>query len=168
MPITHLLLVAFAVPLALQAQAPAGPPCRAAEHRQFDFWIGDWDVQVQGRTMARNVIDSAFGGCVVRENYTVTGRPYAGSSLNVYDAARSVWHQTWVDNQGALLLLEGGLQGGAMVMEGTTPGSRGPVRNRITWTPVARDSVRQHWQAWSDSANTWVTAFDGLYVRRRP
>ena len=28
------------------AQAPAAPPlaCQSAEHRQFDFWIGEWEV----------------------------------------------------------------------------------------------------------------------------
>ncbi|MEO8507887.1 MAG: hypothetical protein ABI593_09675, partial [Betaproteobacteria bacterium] len=26
-------------------KAPARPPCTAAEHRQFDFWLGDWKVR---------------------------------------------------------------------------------------------------------------------------
>jgi hypothetical protein len=38
----------------------------------------------------------------------------------MYDAARQVWHQTWVDSSGTLLLLEGGLRGKSMVLEGQT------------------------------------------------
>jgi hypothetical protein len=32
------------------------------------------------------------------------GGGYSGESLNEYDAARKVWHQTWVDSSGTLLL----------------------------------------------------------------
>jgi hypothetical protein len=158
-----LLGLVFALPVA--AQQPAAP-CNTPEHRQFDFWIGTWDVFARGQRVGENVIDTIYGGCVLRERYNTAPRPYAGSSFNIYDASRRVWHQTWVDTGGLLLLIEGGLVNGAMVMEGHTVGARGPVRNRITWTPIARDSVRQHWETWSDSASTWVTAFDGMYVRR--
>ena len=26
------------------AAAPQAPPCADAAHRQFDFWVGNWDV----------------------------------------------------------------------------------------------------------------------------
>ncbi|HET9792353.1 MAG TPA: hypothetical protein VFR08_13715, partial [Candidatus Angelobacter sp.] len=36
----------FAVAAAAAPQTPpAKPGCQAAEYRQFDFWIGDWEVQ---------------------------------------------------------------------------------------------------------------------------
>ena len=47
-------------------------------------------------------------------------RGFSGESLNVYDPARKVWHQTWVDNSGTLLLIEGGVRGKDMVLEGET------------------------------------------------
>lgn len=162
---TLLLLLVTALPAA--AQEPASP-CASPEHRQFDFWLGTWDVFAREQRVGTNTIDTIHGGCVVRERYDTAPRPYAGSSYNIFDAARGVWHQTWVDTGGLLLTLEGGVVDGSMVLEGTTTTPEGPQRNRITWTPIAPDSVRQHWERWSDSTATWVTVFDGLYVRRAP
>ena len=39
-------------PAAPAPAAPATPPppaCESAEHRQFDFWVGRWDVYPSGR-----------------------------------------------------------------------------------------------------------------------
>ncbi|MGH7676697.1 MAG: hypothetical protein ACREMV_15640, partial [Gemmatimonadales bacterium] len=155
-----LLVLGVAPPLLFGQQAPA---CTSPEHRAFDFWIGVWDVYVGGRRAAENTIDSVYSGCALREQYRAANG-FAGSSLSMYDAGRKVWHQTWVDGGGTLLLIEGGLHGGAMVMEGETRNAPGAVRrNRLTWTALARDSVRQRWEVWSDSAGAWRPVFDGLY-----
>ena len=148
------------------AGATAAAPCDASEHRQFDFWIGDWNVYTpDGKLAGVNSITREYGGCVLHERYA-TERGYSGESLNAYDAGRKVWHQTWVDTDGALLLLEGGLRGGSMVLEGQVVGPRGEVaRHRITWTPNADGTVRQHWET-SDERGAWTTAFDGTYKRK--
>src|SRR3954470_8556476 len=107
-------------PVASLAATP--PTCSAPEHRQFDFWIGDWRVQKpDGGFAGMNRITQEYGGCVIHEHY-LTGKGYSGESLNIYDAARKVWHQTWVDSGGLLLTLEGGWDGRSMVMQGTAPG----------------------------------------------
>ncbi|MFM2288428.1 MAG: hypothetical protein RL684_1571 [Pseudomonadota bacterium] len=146
--------------------AAAPPACEAAAFHGFDFWLGDWDVHTpDGRLAGGNAITREQGGCVLHERYG-TGHGYAGESLNIYDAGRARWHQTWVDNGGLLLVLEGELQAGSMVMEGQTTGADGKVtRHRITWTPNADGSVRQHWQS-TDAQGQWTTAFDGRYTRR--
>lgn len=101
---------------------------------------------------------------MIHEHYS-TPRGYAGESLNTWDADRGVWHQTWVDNGGTLLLLDGKLVGGAMVLEGTGMNEGRPVKHRITWTPNADGSVRQLWE--STGANgQWTIVFDGLYRRK--
>lgn len=140
--------------------------CTAGEHRQFDFWLGEWNVHTpDGKLAGANSIKSEYGGCVLHERYSTT-RGYRGESLNIYDAGRKVWHQSWVDSDGALLLLEGGLRGKSMVLEGRSIGAKGEVtRHRITWTPNADGTVRQHWQS-TDSKGAWTTAFDGTYKRR--
>lgn len=140
-------------------------PCEAAAHRQFDFWLGDWQVHTPaGKLAGTNKIERGYGGCVLHERY-VTGGRYRGESLNIYDAARQRWHQTWVDNTGTLLLLEGGLRDGKMVLEG--PGidaEARALRHRISWTPNPDGSVRQHWET-STADGPWKTVFDGLYTR---
>lgn len=147
------------------AATAATAACDAPERRQFDFWIGEWTVTVpSGKVAGVNRITREYDGCVVHERY-VTDRGYAGESLNSWDPDRKVWHQTWVDNSGAVLLLDGRLVGSAMVLEGSGVDEGRAVRHRITWTPNADGSVRQHWEtAGADGA--WKTAFDGLYRRK--
>ncbi len=147
------LVLLFAISGAHAAPAP----CSSAERRQFDFWIGDWQVhKPDGSFVGLNRITPEYGGCVLHEHYA-TGRGYSGESLNIYDAARKVWHQTWVDSDGLLLVLEGRWDGKRMVLEGS--------KQRITWTPNDDGSVRQLWEA-ADDKGGWSVVFDGRYTRK--
>lgn len=147
---------------------PPPPPCSAPAYRQFDFWLGRWDVSSpQGQVQGTNEITKAIGECSLRERW-VGSKGGNGESLNAYDASRKVWHQTWIDAGGTLLTLEGGLRDGSMVMEGVQPGADGkPVRQRITWTPKSADEVHQVWESSTDDGKTWTTAFHGIYRRAK-
>ena len=148
------------------AGASASPlPCDGKNFREFDFWLGKWQVRTpDGKLAGTNQIAREYNGCVLHERYT-TERGYAGESLNIFDATRKVWHQTWVDNTGTLLLLEGGLVDGKMVLQGQTTGADAAItRHRISWTPNTDGSVRQLWES-TDAEGQWTTAFDGLYTR---
>ena len=155
--------------LAAPQRAQEGSPCTSAEHRQFDFWIGDWDVaDAEGKPAGRNRIESILDGCALMESWEGTSGS-TGRSLNMFDArGDSRWHQTWVDGDGGRLDLVGGLDAeGRMVLSGERPGREGGVvRHRITWTPLPDGTVRQHWQASRDDGATWDDLFDGRYVRR--
>lgn len=135
--------------------------------RDFDFWVGDWDVfGPQGRQVGRNTISLLFDGGALAEHWRGDG-DVEGRSLNAYDQPSGRWHQTWVDSTGGLLLLDGGLADGSMVLSGTAPGRGGaPERQRITWTPEDT-GVRQHWESSPDDGATWQTAFDGHYRLRQ-
>ena len=157
------------LPLCLAPPLGAQTPCETPDHRAFDFWVGEWEVYRLGtETLAgTNRIESTLGGCVLHETYaTPTG--YEGESFSIYDAGRGVWHQSWVDNGGLLLRIEGGVRDGAMVLEGTTTGPDGAeTLNRVTWSRLddGGDRVRQHWETSTDGGATWTTAFDGEYRR---
>lgn len=159
-----------AAPSTPTQESGSPPRCTSPEHRAFDFWIGRWEVRrPDGALAGHNTIRRTLDGCVLHERYT-TPEGYAGESFNVYDRSRDVWHQTWVDRAGQLLVLEGGFRDGAMVLEGETvqpDGSR--QRQRITWTRIDGDPnrVRQHWEVSSDGGRSWETAFDGRYHRMR-
>ena len=159
-PLLAAVVASFAAP------SLAATSCDAAEYRAFDFWLGDWEVRTpDGKLAGTNRIAREYGGCVLHERYD-TARGYSGESLNTYDAGRKTWHQTWVDNSGTLLLLEGGLRNGSMVLEGQTVGADSrTTRHRITWTPKADGSVRQLWES-TDAKGQWATAFDGAYTRK--
>jgi hypothetical protein len=158
-------LVAVGVSIASIAQTPT-PSCTSAEHRAFDFWIGEWNVHAaNGKLAGTNSIKREIAGCVLHERYD-TGRGYSGESFNIYDAPRKVWHQTWVDSSGLLLLLDGTVRDGKMVLEGHTTAPDGKLtKHRITWTPNVDGSVRQFWES-TGPGGEWTVAFDGKYTRR--
>jgi hypothetical protein len=157
----------LARPLVTQAGPAPGAACGSAEHHQFDFWIGDCDVGLpDGSRAGANRIKRILQGCVLRESWAGVQGSH-GTSYNIYDAARRRWHQTWVDDRGRLLVLEGSFAGGRMTLEGETTDSAGRVqRQRIAWEPTAPDRVRQLWESSSDGGATWTTVFDGRYTRR--
>jgi hypothetical protein len=160
-----LYLVRFSLLLSLGVVAMAQPPSKPPEARQFDFWVGTWEVSAQGKVAGENRIESILGGWALRESYATKGA-YAGHSYNSYNAPAQRWEQFWVDNSGTVLHLTGGLNGeGEMVLSGERITSDGSVVDRITWTPRDDGSVRQHWEVSSDGGATWETAFDGIYRR---
>jgi hypothetical protein len=139
-------------------------PCADEARRAFDFWIGSWEVRgPAGKLAGHNRITSLFDGCGLKEEWEgVSG--HRGTSLNVYSATTGRWHQTWIDAEGELLLLDGGIVDGAMVLEGAT----GETRHRISWSLIDGDAdrLRQHWET-SEGGGPWTTAFDGRYSRIR-
>ena len=147
--------------------APPKPvPCTSEQHRQFDFWIGDWEVTgADGKLAGRNTIHPILGGCVLHESWKA-GSGYAGESFNTYDRARQVWHQTWVDVGGSLLVLEGQFADGVMTLsDRALTGKKDPhAINEIAWTKRADGSVKQLWRVTRNGGKTWTTAFDGTYI----
>lgn len=138
--------------------------CDDREYRQFDFWVGQWDVTSGGTPAGTNQISRALDGCAVLESYAAMG--FIGRSLNSYDAATGQWHQHWVDHTGLVLDLFGGLQGGSMVLQGDRPTPAGSVLDRITWTKLGPGQVRQFWQTSTDGGQSFPgVQFDGLYQR---
>jgi hypothetical protein len=155
----------LAVPGEVQGQQGQQSPCAGDAHRQFDFWVGTWEVtNAQGDVVGANQVTSILGGCVLLEEWQSAG-PYSGKSFNIYDAANDKWHQTWVDNGGLLLELDGKLVDGNMVLKGVRPGRDGAtVIHRITWEPLEGGNVRQTWDTSEDDGQTWTTQFDGRYA----
>ena len=147
--------------------SPPPDPCSAPEHRQFDFWIGDWNVTTpDGKQAGTNRIESIAGGCGLLENWSDAGGG-SGKSLNYYSPRDQKWHQTWTGSGGSFLMLEGGLEDGKMVLRGTTRRRAGGNRlDRITWTPLPDGRVRQHWQVSTDGGTTWSDAFLGIYTKK--
>ena len=151
-----------------QAQTPPPPGCPAEVRRQFDFWVGNWDVTVAGKPAGVNRIEKILEGCALLENWQGVGG-MSGKSVNFYDPRRERWHQTWVDDRGGSLGLDGAFAGGKMVLTGTKkdPTTGKTTIDRITWTPLPADQVRQVWETSTDDGKSWTVAFDGLYTRKK-
>jgi hypothetical protein len=128
--------------------------CGGDAHRQFDFWIGTWHVRTpDGKIAGTNRITAIAGGCALLEEWSGASG-YTGKSLNIFDAKRNVWHQTWVGSDGTLLVIEGRFENGAMRL--------GSKTDRITWTPRAEGGLRQVWE--QADASGWKVVFDGVYL----
>jgi hypothetical protein len=141
--------------------------CKAPEFRQFDFWLGDWDTfrikdEKPGSTsVARNRVTSILGGCALHEVYT-RADGYSGESFTIYDANRNVWHQSWVSNQGELVVVEGAREGDRIVLSGHITDAQGMQLQRVTWEPL-KDGVRETCVGSRDNGKTWTVLFDILF-----
>lgn len=147
----------------LSAQLPKSD-CTMPEHRQFDFWLGDWDVfEADGVTKAAQVhVERALDGCALRELYE-DGTGMKGESLSAYDATRKVWHQTWMTDRGQILMIEGKMQGDAMVLSGTYREADGKqALARGIWKPVS-NGVRETAVTSTDGGKTWTPWFDLIF-----
>ncbi len=121
--------------------------CKDRAYDTFDFWVGRWDVYVDGLTsvVGTNVVTKDVDGCVIEEHWSDSDG-IRGRSLNAYDASTGTWSQLWMDQTGGALQLSGTGGAGMMQMAGTHQTSRfDPTlqTDRITWTRMARDRVRQ-------------------------
>jgi hypothetical protein len=148
--------------------APDPPPCGAPEYRQFDFWLGDWDVFDTGDAKPSMwvQVERILDGCALKETYRdVHGM--RGQSFNVYDASRKVWHQTWVTNRGQQLVLEGAMENGQMVLRATEATKDGPIAWRAFWSPQGAE-VRETAETSADGGKTWKQKFDIVFRKHMP
>jgi len=165
--LTALLALGVSTPLAAQ-DAASPKPCTAYEHGHFDFWLGSWEVRTEdGQVAGTNTVSKDHGGCVLREEWEGLGGS-TGESFNIYDPASGTWHQTWVDDQGRVLMLNGGIDSrGRMVLLGERPGKDGlMVTDEITWEPHEDGTVLQIWSVSTDAGTTWRELFRGTYHKK--
>lgn len=139
--------------------------CLTPVYHQFDFWIGNWRVtDVHGKLLGHDYISKRLKNCTIYEEYHDADDPSAGEGFTSYDAGRRQWHQSFVDDTGFVLDLDGGLRNGAMVLEGTDYVNGRPRLNRGTWSKRG-DAVEELWQISMDGGRTWKTRFDGWFHR---
>jgi hypothetical protein len=141
----------------------------AFDGSELDFWVGQWDVSWDGGG-GTNRLEWILGGHVLHERFE--GADLGGSgalhgeSWSVFDADRSRWRQTWVDDQGGYLDLVGDRVDGSFAFVRTAP-ERGPrARQRMVFRDVTPDSLRWTWEA-SDDGATWSLRWQIDY-RRQP
>ena len=145
----------------------AKPCLYQAEHKQFDFWIGEWNVQnAQGQAVGTSRIERIESGCIILENWSdVQGG--TGKSLNFYDANLHKWRQTWADNVGGVSEFSGEYKDGAIRYEGeshTPDGTK--ILRRLTFFNLGPDKVRQYSEASMDDGKTWHSNYDFTYIRK--
>lgn len=150
----------------VQPFRPSG--CTNAESRQFDFWLGEWDVSPTGKdfNIGENSITLHARGCVVLE----TWRPFAGASgmsINTWDPVDQMWHQEFVSAGARRTPYAGRFADGVMTLDtlsappaGSPPG----FKRRMRFQKIDDNTVRQWGEAFRDGK--WSVTWDLTYRRR--
>jgi len=152
-------------PAAAQTQSQV-KPCSQPVYRQFDFWVGEWNVYSEGKLAGTSSVQKILGGCVIFENWTdAIGN--SGKSFNTYNPYKKKWQQNWVDDRGSVLEFTGDAKEDTMIYQSELPAGDGKkLLYRMTFTKRSEDRIRQVWEQSSDGGKTWQTLFDGDYHRK--
>lgn len=150
-----------------------GKPCAyAPENRQFDFWIGEWNVVTSDgiQPAGTSKIALILGDCVIEENWTSGGNAgYAGKSYNVYNSSLKRWEQFWADNAGGMIHFYGEMKGNVMdYWTDEMPQPDGTkLKRHLQFMPLGPDKVRQFSQGSTDGGKTWAVEYDFTYNRKK-
>lgn len=120
--ITLFIFIVFASPH-LFAQTQGQSRCMSQpEYRQFDFWIGEWEVtNPDGRVVGSSKIELTSGDCLILENWT-SASGLTGKSMNYYSLFDSQWHQLWMGSNGIPIEFSGSYDAESKAMKYTGKG----------------------------------------------
>lgn len=163
-----LLTICAVVPVFAQ-QNPK--PCyKQQAYRQFDFWIGEWEVRDEnGQILGSSKVELILDGCVLFENWVSARSGYMGKSFNYYNRLTGKWQQKWIDNRGVPIEFEGEYseKERAMLLKGETVDSAGnQILYQLNFYNKGYRRVNQVWKKSVDGGKSWEVIFDGHYRKK--
>jgi tetratricopeptide (TPR) repeat protein len=142
-------------------------PCQTAEFRQFDFWVGDWDVHnPAAQKVGDNLVTREQDGCLLVEHWKSVRGIESGTSFNYFDIRDKKWHQIYFDNSGnagAYPPIAGSLVDNKMVL--ISDEKESPIF-RWTWYLLSPGKVRQMAEQSDDQQKSWRIIWDSIYVNK--
>jgi len=155
-----------------QANRNLKPCAYAGENRQFDFWVGEWNVETTNGAVpaGESRIEKILADCVILENWQSNGNPYSGKSYNIYNSALKRWEQFWVDNVGGNIFFYGRLKDDGVMDYFTDelPQPNGTkLKRHLQFFPLGPNKVRQFSQGSTDGGKTWTVEYDFTYIRKK-
>ena len=172
-PAILLLLCLLTAAASAQPSSPGHPP----QARQFDFWLGDWDVNLRIRQedltwadaiAARARIYPVLGGKAVLELWE--SQPIVGYSLRYYDAAEREW-VLWLnwpgkDRSGTQRLTGSFRHGrGEFFATRILPDSTERI-SRYTFSDISDSTLRWDDAFSTDGGRTWSHGWIMEFTRR--
>lgn len=165
-----------------QAVPPAAPaPCAAPEMRQFDFWVGEWEIvgrlrtdkekdtwtpEEKGTDSVRVVLD----GCALLQEWRgiVGGQTVHGLSLTSYSPQTGEWQQAWSDNTAPMLYqFTGRMEGDRMVLTRKVDmGGGKTVLKRQVFYNIQRENFDWVYEESEDGGKTWHPSWKIRYKRK--
>jgi hypothetical protein len=162
-----IMFIFWALPImGAAAPPPVSPGCTSSQTKQFDFWVGKWDVYATSKPeqkVADSLIEKLYHGCAIRENWMpLSGNP--GGSMNAYSPEKKQWRQFWADSSGGSAEFSGSWNGKSMILTGTWPQPGHPAQmTRMTYTPLRNGDVEQVGITSDDAGLSWQPSFDFTY-----
>ena len=161
------ILVFLGISLSLTAQDSLTNNCACCsiEHKQFDFWVGEWSVyDTLNNFVGTNNVIKDYDNCLIQENWVSAGKN-RGTSYNYFDPSDSTWNQLWIDNQGTILKLKGTLIDGNMILKSKLQKGKKVAwyYNRITWSKLENSNVVQIWDIFDENNKLLTNLFKGIY-----
>ena len=145
-------------------------PCSSPEAHQFDFWLGKWKVEWQNTDSTivegTNNVKSILGSCVIEENFS--GKPgvdFMGKSFSVYNPAKQIWEQTWVDDQGGYMVFTGGMENNKMILSRKISRNDKELIQRMVFYNISKDDFYWNWESSEDNGVSWKVNWKLTYTR---
>jgi hypothetical protein len=176
-----LFLLALAAPL--PGQTP--PRCPEPQAREFDFWLGEWDVENRQRNpqaslgdttlyatgSATDEVHPVLGGCAIVEHWfgELTHTTQRGFSVRAWEPERERWvlWLVWPGPAGvAFGRLEGTFANGRGEFRSERTGPRGPITTRFRFSDIEPDAFT--WSgAFAPAGGDWTRFWVMDFTRRR-
>lgn len=146
-------------------------PCSIdPKHREFDFWIGEWDVFQNGTTqlVGHSIVQKISGECALLENWTASRGGGNGKSINYVDGQTNSWEQDWIGSMGGpQRYLNGVYKDSAMRFTYESMNNGQKVTGNFIFFNMGPDKVRQYQDASADGGKTFSVSYDFIYIRRK-
>ncbi|MBK5271299.1 MAG: tetratricopeptide repeat protein [Bacteroidia bacterium] len=145
-------------------------PCMVDAHaREFDFWIGEWDVFVTGtqQLAGHSLVQMISGGCALLENWDSPAS--TGKSINFIDPNTHKWKQSWAGSyaNGVQEFVNGEYKDSSMHFDFETKDAQGnKIIGRFIFYNQGPNQVRQFSESSADNGKTWTTNYDFTYIRK--
>lgn len=169
--------MSLAAPAVAQDTTPRNPACDAEPFHQFDFWPGEWEVDSRFRladgswkeTRQAWSAEWRVEGCILVDYASgdFGPAPMSGMGTRYYVPAQDHWVITWISTQapGQVGRWVGRFENGVgdFISEGA-----GPVKTRIRWYDLERDSVRWEYAVSQDEGGSWTSQWMMHFRRAAP
>jgi hypothetical protein len=162
-------------------------PCPGPTHRQFDFWLGDWEIrqellQRDGSWIelpARTTVRRVAGACALTEEWRGdvlffwegmdAAAPLEGLSVRAFDPKARLWRIWWMDSRRPDFgrPFEGRFERDEGVFLREEVGADGaPYLTRIRFHGISVDSVRWELAISRDAGSSWSPLWRMQFRRR--